>query len=153
MLLRLPRQHSEYENMKVCVYVHTADVVHRSSSCVVCGDTPTITAATLRDYDYAAFTGQVRNVHLALPDMQRWQHMPQQGDLVQRGSASMQIANDAALAVQLLSPEHRISAAALATRMRQSDSTTRPTVLLDVRPEDQFAMCRLPGAVQLVSGM
>lgn len=30
----------------------------RSPACVACGSAPTITAATLPSYDYAAFTGQ-----------------------------------------------------------------------------------------------
>lgn len=36
-------------------------VLGRSAGCVACGDAPSITAETLADYDYAAFTGQAPN--------------------------------------------------------------------------------------------
>jgi adenylyltransferase/sulfurtransferase len=107
---------------------HVVTLRAKSTACISCGENAEITAENLKEYDYAAFTGQT--------------------------------SNDAAPApLQLIKQEERITPSQLQAKLAGSDineeqTSSSPTsnagvVVLDVRPPEQFAICHLPGAVNI----
>ncbi|GAB4818434.1 hypothetical protein N2152v2_005480 [Parachlorella kessleri] len=94
---------------------HTVKLRARSPDCIACGKSPSITAASLPSYDYAAFTGQQLNDSAPAP-------------------------------LQLIPEQERITPSMLQQRL---ENTSRPCVLLDVRPPEQYNICHLPGALHV----
>jgi adenylyltransferase/sulfurtransferase len=98
----------------------------RSPTCEACGESPSITAASIAAYDYPAFTGQP--AHDAPPAVAL---LPQE----ERVTAAVLMERLAGGLRQGTQPPGGSGAT----------PAPRPLTLLDVRPAEEFDMCHLPG--------
>lgn len=102
----------------------------RSPTCEACGESPSITAASIAAYDYPAFTGQP--AHDAPPAVAL---LPQE----ERVTAAVLMERLAGGLRQGTQPPGGSGAT----------PAPRPLTLLDVRPAEEFDMCHLPGSVSV----
>jgi adenylyltransferase/sulfurtransferase len=103
---------------------HVVTLRGKSKACISCGEKPEITAENLKEYDYAAFTGQASNDAAPAPLQ-----------LIKKEERITPVELQAKLS------EKTASLAAA------DSSSSGRVVILDVRPPEQFAICHLPGAL------
>jgi len=103
---------------------HVVTLRGKSTACISCGESAEITAENLKDYDYAAFTGQDSNDAAPAP-----LQLIKPEERITPAELQAKLAGD--------SKNHKPSSPASNARV----------VVLDVRPPEQFAICHFPGAV------
>lgn len=124
----------------------------RSPACAACGAAPAITAASLPSYDYAAFTGQAPS-DAAPPPLQLIpadQRITPR-ELQQRCAACLLPGRRVgAAAAAALAAGFHVAALRCNARLSWPHPWRRlanepQAVLVDVRPAEQYNICRLPG--------